>query len=323
MEILKEIPIEKLNYEILAYPSYFKANDAIEYGYFVENNLILPFYIKKKACFKYLIFTTKIIGVYNLIKEKEFLNNIIKYLKHNKIVDFVLCNHVTALFNIYPNGAKVCKFGSYILDLSIEEEELFKKLHTKHRNVIKKSQKNGVTIKCNISNFNNCVSIIQQTLQRQGLGSPSTKYFETLRDSLNNNVEFYLAEKDNEVQGVAIILWDKNSAYYLYGGTIEHPYTGSMNLLQWEVIKNMKNRGVRKYDFVGARIAPEPNSKYEGIQRFKKRFGGDLKEGFLWKYSIVKYKYLFYNLLIWIKSIKNFNIYKGDLIDQENKRIGL
>ena len=91
----------------------------------------------------------------------------------------------------------------------------------------------------------------------------------------------------------------------------------AMNLLHWSAMKLMKERGVKYYDFVGARINPDEGSKYEGIQRFKSRFGGELKKGYLWKMPLNKFKY---KLFCWLVAAKQGRNYCGDVIDQERKR---
>ena len=80
---------------------------------------------------------------------------------------------------------------------------------------------------------------------------------------------------------------------------------------------DMKKRGVKWYDFVGARINPIPGSKQEGIQRFKSRFGGELKIGYLWKYSISPLKVRLYQTYIKLKNSRSHS-YTKDIIDQEN-----
>ena len=69
----------------------------------------------------------------------------------------------------------------------------------------------------------------------------------------------------------------------MYGGSVEKPYSGSLNLLQFEAMKFLQSRGVREYDLVGARIKVEQGSKYEGIQRFKSRFGARLVQGYAFR----------------------------------------
>ena len=88
-----------------------------------------------------------------------------------------------------------------------------------------------------------------------------------------------------------------------------------MNLLHWEAIKYFKEKGIKRYDFVGARISPEKGSKLEGIQRFKSRFGPTLKRGYLWKKNINPLKTNLYNFLVLIKTLNC----KGDVVDQERK----
>jgi aminoglycoside 3-N-acetyltransferase len=53
--------------------------------------------------------------------------------------------------------------------------------------------------------------------------------------------------------------------------------------LNWTTIQLLKKKGVKRYDFVGARLSHIAGSKLEGIQQFKRRFGAELEEGFLWK----------------------------------------
>jgi len=74
----------------------------------------------------------------------------------------------------------------------------------------------------------------------------------------------------------------------------------------------MKESGVNKYDLVGVRIGNN-DPALEGVFRFKKGFGGELKKGFLWKTDINPLKAKMYDLLIKIKHPNNK--YK-DIIDQ-------
>ena len=71
-------------------------------------------------------------------------------------------------------------------------------------------------------------------------------------------------------------------------------------------MKLMKERGVKYYDFVGARINPDEGSKYEGIQRFKSRFGGELKKGYLWKMPLNKFKYKLFCWLVAAKQLRRW-----------------
>ncbi|GHT69689.1 hypothetical protein FACS1894110_19650 [Spirochaetia bacterium] len=303
----------------IALPQYLTALNAVsDYGYFVSERYVLPFIIRKRLIFQWIEFITGVLNCKNTEDERVFLNEMVKVIKSNH-VDFLTCRN-TPLFMAYPLGALYCKFGTYRIDLEKPEQELFANLHSKHRNVIRKAEKDGINISNSIENFSVCISLIQETFRRQGKIYPSVDYFERLK-ALGENVEFWLAADNGEVQGSAVFLWSKgHSCYYMHGGSSNHPHTGAMNYLQWQAILSMKKRGVHYFDFVGARIDPPKDSKLEGIQRFKERFGSTLEEGYLFKYVINKFKYnLYINLLSLMYVIKGEQ-YKGDIIDQEIKR---
>lgn len=320
MEITKDIFSIENDLPVIAMPAYFDALGACDYGYILEKGCILPFYIKHKYIFNYLIFTTGLCGkIVSPEKEKTFLEQAIEYIKAQKIADFILMNHVTALFHAVPAGSKSCKFGSYVLDLSSSEDELFAGLHPKHRNVIKKAVKDGIEIKKGNEYRKICIELVINTLQRQGVVPPSAAFLEKLGDSLGTNLDYWVAaDESGKVHGSAILVWNAgHSAYYLFGGSCSQPHTGAMNLLHWEAIREMKKRQVRFYDFVGARINPEPGSKYEGIQRFKARFGGELQCGYLWKTGINPLKYALYTTLTRLRAFVKERRILRDTIDQE------
>jgi lipid II:glycine glycyltransferase (peptidoglycan interpeptide bridge formation enzyme) len=79
----------------------------------------------------------------------------------------------------------------------------------------------------------------------------------------------------------------------------------------------MKTKGVKEYDFVGARLSDITNTKLEGIQNFKKRFGSELVKGYLWKLDIDKTKCKTYDSLLKIKCKLKGTKFPKDIIDQE------
>jgi lipid II:glycine glycyltransferase (peptidoglycan interpeptide bridge formation enzyme) len=68
--------------------------------------------------------------------------------------------------------------------------------------------------------------------------------------------------------------------------------------MHFEIMKFLKEKGVEKYDFVGARLCYAKNSKYEGLQRFKSRFGSKLKRGYTFIVPIKKMKYYLFILMV-------------------------
>lgn len=326
--IIKEIKLNwNENYSIFAKDDFLKyacENKNNEYGYLggYENNellFVLPYIIKNRLIFHYIQFQTATIKIKESNLEKEFLNKVIKYLAYKKI-DFVASPPVSALFDNYPDKSIKCKFGSYVIDLALSEDELWQNLHGKHRNVIRKAMKNNLTIKQN--DWEESYNIFNNTLSRSKMKFISkVDFLNQYKDK--DYVKLYSIYKDDKIQGAVLILYSKYKSYYLYGGSTDNIVLGAMNLLHWELIKILKNEGVKKYDFLGARLCPPKKSKLEGIQRFKSRFGTKMQIGYLWKYNINPIKSFIYSTLLKILAYKNRRKFIGDIIEQEKNNFNI
>jgi hypothetical protein len=130
---------------------------------------------------------------------------------------------------------------------------------------------------------------------------------------LGEYVQVLVADHNGVAQCAAVIPFSGHSAYYMHGGSVAKPVLGASNLLQWEAMRRFREMGVRRYNFFGARLAPQRGSKAEGIRKFKERFGGELVSGFMWKRSFRRGKYALYELAAWMRN-------GGDVVDQERKR---
>lgn len=218
-------------------------------------------------------------------------------------------------FQSVPTGARACAFGSYQVDLSQSEEELWAKVHQKHRNVIRKAEKDGVQIEIGAHLLPEALELFTQTLTvRSHVGMHSPEWFHTNVQNQAEHMFCAVARMNGEVHGAVFMPWNSQCCYYLYGGSCDKPHGGAMNLLHWKSMLHMKSMGVRFYDFVGARINPAPGSKYEGIQRFKERFGSTLSRGYLWKLALRPFKTKLYE---WALRLRGGYT---DIIDQEIMR---
>ena len=284
-----------------------------KFGWFVDNNFILPFYIDKRGIFSKLTFTTSTIRLNNK-DEKEFLNGVVSKAKELR-VDYISQPLASAVFESIPDNSIYIDWGSYVVNLEQTEENILKNMHSKHRNVIKKAIKDGVSIEIT-DNIDIIYKNLQETMMRQNRAYPSKDELERLKSFS----KFYIAKKDNIVQGCAVLPFNQNGVYYLYGGSISKPYTGSLNLMHYKAMVDFRNLNVKKYDFMGARIDVEKGSKLEGIQRFKSRFGGELEYGYLWKYEYNPIKLKIINIIQRIRFRLKNSVYLGDAIDQERNR---
>lgn len=188
------------------------------------------------------------------------------------------------------------------------------KMHSKHRNSVRRAEKNGVAV---ISGGKELIpdylKADADTWERGKRSSYGAVFFEKICDSLADQAKLYVAYKDGKPQSGACYFVNQKMCYYMYGASITSPEPGSTNLLQWIAMKNMKAKGVERFSFVGCRINEDEDSKYHGIQRFKERFGGELCQGFMFSSVLSPVKCHIFDTMYRLK--------KGDVlqsaIDQE------
>lgn len=289
-----------------------KGKDVI---YFYDSSQVVPLVINSKLMFRYAHFPTEPFFYGDEINDK-FLTDIVN-ISHNDLkLDWIGQTPPSALFKEAPEGAVSIPFGSHIIDLSLSEEELWKNIHSKHRNVIRNAQKHGVIIRQGgLELLNDYLVAEKETMKRSSLPEGTVDIYAELFEKFKNHVVVYVAyDSSHKVQGGAIIVYSRAMAYYMHGASINSPLTGAMNLLQWENIKNLKSEGVSRYSFVGCRINEDHDSKYHGIQNFKKRFGGELFQGRMFKVIFHDRKYLLYKKAVYAKS---HGAMAEDIIDQE------
>lgn len=297
---------------------YYKHNSKYGVFYFYDKNRLIIAIYRKKYLFKYFSLPSEpfVWNKENITSEESFLNEFVSKCKDLKCVDWIGPTEVQALFNSAPYGAESIPFGSHIVTLDKDEENLWSAVHSKHRNVIRKASKDGVEISFGGKELLPLYMIAdEQTWARSDLNICLREEYNALLEDFPNNIEICIATLDSKIQGGAIFLYNSERVYYLYGASVNDSHTGSMNLLHWEAMKHYKNKGVHEYSFVGCRINEDADSKYHGIQRFKERFGGVLNVGVMFKIILHPWKYKLYFCL---KRLKD-KAYM-DIVDQEKSK---
>jgi predicted dehydrogenase/threonine dehydrogenase-like Zn-dependent dehydrogenase len=278
---------------------------------------VLPYTIVKKATVRMARFRVETIAPgddVDLLQEKAFLNNVVAYLRSIG-ADLIIPASTNTLFRTAPDGAIVAPYGSYIIDLSISEEALWKKVHSKHRNVIRNARSKGVEILSGPEYAGTAYELVRDTFKRSDLTFMSYDSFKRMITGLGGRVKVFVATLSGTIQGCAVVPYSQHSAYYAYGGSISpSPVTGATNLIQWHAICHFRDLGVKQYDFCGARLQPEEGSKQAGLVMYKERFGGPLRLGYMWKYNLSKLKSPIYSLAV--KLIRG-----GDIVDKEHHKL--
>lgn len=193
--------------------------------------------------------------------------------------------------------------NTFIIDLTLSEEEILKKMHEKTRYNIKVSQKHGVEVTQgeNADDLSIFLNLQRQTAKRQNFSVHDDSYFLTMREVLRdkkmflqliaeiNKPEGYVTPNDLNISSLffkkntlplsSIILFKfKDTLYYPYGGsTTEFREKMANHAIHWAAIKLGKSLGCTKYDMWGC-LGENPNPKdpWFGFHKFKQGFGGSL-----------------------------------------------
>jgi len=185
-------------------------------------------------------------------------------------------------FGFKPAPIHVLAETTWILDLTLNKEELLMKMEKNHRYLIKRCEKEGVKI-LNTSNIDEFNKLHDETAKRHKFVRFSSNYManEFSVFSLRNEAMIFNGFlPTGELDSSAIIIYYGQMAAYRHGASLNlnHKIPTSY-LLQWQAILEAKTRGFKYYNFWG--IAPE-NAKrdhpFKGITHFKKGFGGYQKD---------------------------------------------
>jgi hypothetical protein len=297
-----------------------------DYGWFVSDEFALPFFVDqrfRKIGFYRLVLTTEPIALQNESTpeaESVFLNDAVRLCKEQQgIKADSIATQANAVFRAVPAAADSLPWGSYIVDLTKTETEIFEAFDAKHRNMIRRAAKGGVTVTSSADVFV-IFENLKETMTRQKLlFFPSLSYLTELQSKLRDKITFYLAMHEGKLQGTAVVVHNNCGGFYYYGGSIAEPYPGSLAFMQYEIMKHLKAGGAPVYDLMGARIAGENNEKIENIQRFKRRFSSGMRSGFCFRQilSPMKHKVVTAAVKTYFK-LKGSH-YDGDVIDQSRR----
>jgi len=281
-----------------------------------ELRCVLPYTIVRKAIFRMVRFRVETIPMvkgFDVAEEKTFLDGVIGYFR-SMGADMVIPATTNTIFRTYPAGAIAAPYGTYIIDLNQPEGVLWGNLNATYRKKIRNSIKNGVKIRTGTEYLETAHEIIRDTLKKSSLGFMSYESLRRLVLGLKENVKIFVADYQGTIQGCTIFPFSNYGAYSLYGGRTPQSETGAMNLLNWEAIRQFRELGINRFDFMGVRINPEPGSKQEGIMTFKQRFGGKPVSGYMWKYSLHLLKFRVYCLAVRLSR-------GGDIVDAERQKL--
>lgn len=202
-------------------------------------------------------------------------------------------HHVGVQFPSLKVSPKVAFYPySYVVDLTLSEDELLAQLHTKTRYNIRLANRHAVLIeeKTTDEGFEIYLRLVFETTKRQGFYLHSPEYhrhqWEILKKTSTPHI--MLASYQGDYVAAFMLFVQGDRLFYPYGASLDlHRQTMAPNLLMWESIKLGRSLGLKSFDMWGSLgpDAKESDNGY-GFHRFKQGYGGQLVQ-FVGTYDLI------------------------------------
>ncbi|MFH0866495.1 MAG: peptidoglycan bridge formation glycyltransferase FemA/FemB family protein [Bacteroidota bacterium] len=163
------------------------------------------------------------------------------------------------------------------VNLNKSTEVLWKEIHPKRRNEIRKAEKNEIQVKSihDYENFTNSYKILKDVYNRAGLPLHSFDFFKSAYELFLPKDRFIIfgAFLNNYLIGTMYVLCYKNTMYDWYAGSSAGFYNKCPNdILPWKAFIYGNKNNYHVFDFGGA---GKPGIPY-GVRDYKIKFGGEL-----------------------------------------------
>ena len=204
-----------------------------------------------------------------LAEQKDLMNKLIQKLPP---FDYFLQNYHYSITNWLPfywQGFQQTTRYTYVLEDLRDAQKLWDGMLSNIHTEIKKAQNRfrlQILTDLGVGEF---LAVNKLTFARQGMKRPYTQDFVRRLDHAckAHNVRkiFFAQDTEGRIHAAAYVVWDKNSAYYLMGGSDPGlRNSGANSLCMWEAIK-FASTVTKKFDFEGSMI--------ESVERFFRAFG--------------------------------------------------
>lgn len=165
--------------------------------------------------------------------------------------------------------------GTFLLKIQPSIESMWKKMESRGRNMVRKAEKNNVTIK-ELNGEENEIDffydMLRLTFQKRGdIPHHPKRFYRSLIERMlpQKRILFLGAEKDGKIIAAGLFPFNNEEIHYLSGASLpEYNQYAPNNLIQWHVIQFAVKNGLKRYDLGGKGI--------ESIDRFKVSMGGEV-----------------------------------------------
>ena len=171
------------------------------------------------------------------------------------------------------------------------EDELLKNMRSTTRNLIRRAEKEGVTVTASddpVRDLPLFLKLHDETRKRHGFTAYTDSFFRAQVEEFakTGNVILYIARHQGEVLATSIHMTFGGETSYHHGASVMSKIPASY-LLQWTAIRDALRRGDHVYNFWGIAPGKMENGKWKmenerhpfaGVTLFKTGFGGNLLE---------------------------------------------
>jgi len=170
---------------------------------------------------------------------------------------------------------------TWVVDLKLSEEEIFKNFADDARRTIKKALELGCTIKkvTSIEGIDRYYEVHCETYKRTGVEPHPKEYFVGLYEMICKKKHATIWEAVNK-DGISVAfeiigLFNNNALYWSGCSRTDYLNSGINYLLQYHSMMWARKQGARWYE-TGEAFPNARDGKLKGLNTFKKKFGGQM-----------------------------------------------
>lgn len=190
----------------------------------------------------------------------------VEKMKSENIVDNFVRYH-PVLANAIP--MKVCSdvidLGKTVsMDLS-SEDVIWKNIHSKNRNMIRKAEKNGIVIKHGqgLELFDDFIKIYNATMDKDN-AEPyyyfKPEFYKSIHEDLKDNYEMFWAEYEGKIIAMSIMIFANGRLnYHLSGSDLQYRNLAPSNLLLYKAAMWGMEKGMKTFHLGGGVGSGEDN----------------------------------------------------------------
>lgn len=153
------------------------------------------------------------------------------------------------------------------LEIAPTEDEMWKLMRGKARNMIKRATRDGIITEQGIHHLNEFYEMYSNRMLQKGVRIHSLTYFENIVKYLGNQTQFFIAKRAGETIGGMLLIYSRDTGAYVFGGSLVGQGVSPNQLLLWEMIRFSIKQGIKNLDL-------GESAKGSGVFNFKVWFGG-------------------------------------------------